>query len=62
MTILESVASQTSVRAVLALVVIATASYLAVIGAIDGPSYLGLAIIVASYFFNKAQGTTPDSK
>ena len=40
-----------SVRAGLGTLVLGTASYLAIIGSIDGPSYLGLALLVAGFFF-----------
>lgn len=40
-----------TVRASLAVLVLGTASYLAVTGSIDGPSFLGLAFVVANFFF-----------
>ena len=40
-----------TIRAGLGALVLGTASYLAVVGSIDGPSYLGLALLVAGFFF-----------
>lgn len=43
--------STLTIRAVLGALVLGTASYLAIVGSIDGPSYLGLALLVAGFFF-----------
>lgn len=40
-----------TIRALLGILVLGTASYLAIVGSIDGPSYLGLALLVAGFFF-----------
>lgn len=48
-----------TIRAGLGLLVLGTASYLAIVGSIDGPSYLGLALLVAGYFY---KGDDPKQK
>ena len=60
MTTLRSVVGKTTVQAVLAITVIAVASYLAIVRQIDGPTYFGLAVIVTGYFFRSGQPGNPD--
>lgn len=40
-----------TIRAALGFLVLGTASFLAVTDRIDGPSYLGLALLVAGFFY-----------
>lgn len=51
MTAFKGLVNKTTTGAFLATIIIGTASYLAIVGAIDGPSYLGLAILAAGSFF-----------
>lgn len=60
MTTLRSVVGKTTVQAVLAVAITGVASYLAVVGQIDGPTYFGLAVIVTGYFFRSGQPGAPD--
>ena len=60
MTTLRSVVGKTTVQAVLAITVIAVASYLAIVRQIDGPTYFGLAVIVTGYFFRSGTPAGPD--
>lgn len=53
MTVVRSAFAKTTVQGIAAMSIIGTACYLAVSGAIDGPSFLGLAIVVAGFYFNK---------
>lgn len=54
MTVVRSAFAKTTVQGIAAMSIIGTACYLAVIGAIDGPSFLGLAIVVAGFYFKSA--------
>lgn len=60
MTTLRNVLSRGSIQAVLAVGVVAIASYLAIVKQIDGPTYFGLAVIVVGYYFGKT--STADGK
>lgn len=60
MNILRGVVAKTTVQAILAVSVIAVASYLAIVRQIDGPTYFGLAVIVTGYFFRSGTPAGPD--
>lgn len=51
---LSSLTSKATLLASVALIVIGTASYLAITDRIDGPTYFGLALLVAGALFKTA--------
>lgn len=55
-TIFQSIFAKATVTGVLALIIMTVASTLALTDRIDGPSYLGLALVVAAAYF-KSQNT-----
>lgn len=55
MSTLRNIFAKSTVQAAVALAVIGTASYLAIIDRIDGPTYFGLALLVAGFYFGKQE-------
>ena len=54
MTTIRSIFSRSTTQSALAFMVLGTTSALAFRGDIDGPSFLGVAIVVVGYYFKSA--------
>lgn len=60
MSVLRSAFGKSTIQGALALIVIVTGSYLAIIGSIDGMSYLAVMLLVAGHYWPRGAGS--DSK
>lgn len=53
MSTIRNITSKATVQGVLALMSFTTATYLAVIGDLDGPTYFGLTMLIAGFYFGQ---------